>query len=47
MQANITQTNIPIISRKSKGVLDESICFISPKKIGYFQGIDESCLNES
>ena len=36
-----------IISRLPKGVLENSICFISPKKIAFFQSIDENCLNET
>jgi hypothetical protein len=36
----------PFFQRKSRVQITESICFISPKKIGFFQSMDESCLNE-
>jgi len=35
-----------LTQRSPKGLVESNICFISPKKIAYFQNIDSKCLNE-
>lgn len=42
-RTNYGQTQL---QRSPKSPLGESISFISPKKIAFYQKIDESCLNE-